>query len=317
MIVRPFEWRDLPALYRYRDQGVYLDSALVLTRGAWPLPGALLSYLAPGLGVFTWVGRENEPAAPLIGQMMHLTGAQGAHLTFIAPQDRLDTAALPALLEVFASMSAERGALRVMADVEEASQAFELLRLAGFALHTRQHIWKYAGPAVEVNGASSWRAAGSEDTIAIRNLYGNLVPGLGQQTESFLNRHPQGLVYCQGEDILAYVELKYGQRGIWAQPFVHPDVRRVNDRLAELFSALSDRHSRPIYICVRSYQSWLESAMEALGAEPGPRQAVMVKHLAISQKAPRTLVRQALEGNPGEMPAPVVHYENRHDADSA
>jgi hypothetical protein len=79
MIVRPFEWRDLPALYRYRDQGVYLDSALVLTRGAWPLPGALLSYLAPGLGVFTWVGRENEVAAPLFGQMMHLTGAQGAH----------------------------------------------------------------------------------------------------------------------------------------------------------------------------------------------------------------------------------------------
>jgi hypothetical protein len=34
-----------------------------------------------------------------------------------------------------------------------------------------------------------------------------------------------------------------------------------------------------VYVCVRSYQAWLETALEDLGAEPGPRQAVMVRRL--------------------------------------
>jgi hypothetical protein len=35
---------------------------------------------------------------------------------------------------------------------------------------------------------------------------------------------------------------------------------------------------------VRSYQAWLESVLEDLGAEAGPRQAVMVKRLVKMQK---------------------------------
>ena len=35
-----------------------------------------------------------------------------------------------------------------------------------------------------------------------------------------------------------------------------------------------------MYLCVRSYQTWLEPVLEDLGALAGPRQAVMVKHLA-------------------------------------
>ena len=31
---------------------------------------------------------------------------------------------------------------------------------------------------------------------------------------------------------------------------------------------------------MRSYQAWLEASLEELGAEAGPRQAVMVKRLA-------------------------------------
>jgi hypothetical protein len=35
---------------------------------------------------------------------------------------------------------------------------------------------------------------------------------------------------------------------------------------------------------VRSYQAWLESILEDLGAQAGPRQAVMVRRLAKLQK---------------------------------
>ena len=34
-----------------------------------------------------------------------------------------------------------------------------------------------------------------------------------------------------------------------------------------------------MYVCVRTYQAWLEHVLEDLGAKPGPRQAIMVKHM--------------------------------------
>ena len=35
-----------------------------------------------------------------------------------------------------------------------------------------------------------------------------------------------------------------------------------------------------MYVCVRSYQAWLEPVLADLGAKGADRQAVMVKHLA-------------------------------------
>jgi len=64
-----------------------------------------------------------------------------------------------------------------------------------------------------------------------------------------------------------------------------------------------------VYICVRSYQSWLEPAIEELGAEAGPRQAVLVKHLSSLQKSPRMLAVPALEGGQTEVTASMVHSE--------
>ena len=89
------------------------------------------------------------------------------------------------------------------------------------------------------------------------------------------------MVYYQGQDLLAYVDLKPGPNGIWAQPFIHPDFEDVPARLACLLQNLPNRRERPVYLCVRSYQSWLEASMDALGAQPGQRQAVMVKRLTL------------------------------------
>ncbi len=86
MTVRPFDWRDFPALHRYRRQSVFLDSALVLTRGPLMVPGALFSYLAPSMGVFTCVLNGDEGGgSPVFGQFIHLLGSSFSHLTFLAP----------------------------------------------------------------------------------------------------------------------------------------------------------------------------------------------------------------------------------------
>lgn len=81
--------------------------------------------------------------------------------------------------------------------------------------------------------------------------------------------------------------------GIVIRPLIHPDVNNVAEKLASLVDHLPDRRNRPVYLCMRSYQAWLEPVLEDLGALAGPRQAVMVKHLAATQRAEQTVPASA------------------------
>ena len=310
MSIRPFDWRDLPALYRYRNQSVFLHSSLVLTRGPSLIPGALLSSLALGKGIFTSVSVNNgDTDRALIGQAIHASGSQCAQLTFLAPGGDLDSAGVLPLLDHLSVRAIKRGAFRLLADVEESTLAFEALRRAGFGIYAWQRIWQLAGKLPGETKEMSWQVATERDLIAVRSLYHNLIPGLVQQVEPFPEERLYGLVYRQGDEILAYAELKYGRRGVWVQPFIHPDAEEVANRLIELLQNLPYRLSRPVYLCIRSYQSWLEPAIKDLGAESSPRQAMMVKHLAIPKKALPSLALPALNGGQPEITATITRMQ--------
>jgi hypothetical protein len=326
MKVRPFDWRDFPALHRYRDHCIFLDSTRLLTQGPRLVPvGALISYFALTSGIFTYRSQDNNDTnAVLIGQVIHTAGAPSAHLSFLAPDIALESPALPALLDRVTKDIGERGAYHMLADVEEDTPAFDLLRNSGFAIFARQRIWKLNGKAPgktsvkdPSNGSqrqdpvlTPWKTGSSRDLISVRSLYCNLVPGLVQQIEPSPAGRPQGLVYREGNDVMAYVEMKSGPHGIWMQPFIHPDMDNLPGRLVYLLENLVFRHSRPVYLCVRSYQSWLESAVEDLGAEAGPCQVVMVKRLALPLKAARRYALPAIERGQPEISAPVTQSKS-------
>lgn len=308
MTVRPFDWRDFPALHRYRNQCLFLDSTRLLTKGPKLIPaGALFSYFTLGSGIFTYQsttnGRSNNI---LIGQVVHPNGKASARLSFLTPVASLDTPSFPGFVEHVVKEIGERGAIHLLAEVDEVERAFESLRKVGFATYARQRIWRYnketAGEVLE----TPWRNGVDRDLISVRSLYANLVPGLVQQVEHPAAHHLQGMVYRQGDELLAYVEIKYGPQGILVQPFIHPNVENVSARLAYLLHNLPYRRSRPVYLCVRSYQSWLEPSIEDLGAQAGPRQAVMVRHLAIPQKYARKYLLPALERGRPEVSAPIT-----------
>ncbi len=342
MKVRPFDWRDFPTLHRYRNNCLFLDNVRVLTQGPRLVPvGALFSYFALTSGIFTYQSRDdNGSRTVLIGQVTHASGTPSAHLSFLAPEADLDSPALPALLEKLTKEVGQRGAYHMLADVEEDDPVFELLRKAGFAIFARQRIWKLDGKkparmplskeshdAVPSSGNISpndapdgrsnqqavltpWKTGTSRDLIGVRSLYCNLVPGLVQQIEPSPTGRPQGLVYREGSDVMAYIEMKSGPHGIWMQPFIHPDMDNVPGRLVNLLQNLVFRRSRPVYLCIRSYQSWLESAVEDLGAEAGPCQVVMVKRLALPLKEARRIALPALERGQPEISAPVTQSKS-------
>ena len=85
----------------------------------------------------------------------------------------------------------------------------------------------------------------------------------------------------------------------------------MTNLLADLVCSLPRRGDRPVYLCIRSYQGWLEVAMEDLNVEVGPRQALMVKHLAVSQRAVQPVRLPALEKSRAEPSAPIANIDRK------
>jgi hypothetical protein len=271
MTVRSLDLLDLPLLSRYRREVLSLYGARILTHGN-PLGAmAMLSYLNPRRHIYTAVASENGRS--LMGQVILNGDETSARLTFLAPTEHINGLTL-LLLDHLTTQAGEWGAFHLLAEVDENSPVFRSLRQAGFAMYAWQRVWKL--PKLELPaGGSSWREAEENDWPAIQSLHGQIIPALIQPVDA-LPKQVSGLVCRPEGNLQAYVAINSGPEGIWIQPLVPPDSWCGPERLA----GLSGWGNRPVYFCVRSYQAWLETVLEDLGAEAGPRQAVMVRRLA-------------------------------------
>jgi hypothetical protein len=297
---------------------LFLDSVLAMTRGNPLKPFNFLSYLNPSyghhIGVFA-----TEKGQTLMAQIRYPMGAHSAHLTFLVPGETCNLIALPGLLEHLAYKAGGWGALNLIGEVDEHTLVFEAFRRAGFSIYAWQRIWLFndipprksvsRGGNGSKKSALCWSYPSSIDSIAIHSLYQSVVPALVMPIELVTDNHLQGLVCRQNGDITAYADLTYGPRGIWVQPFILPETENVLDVLSDLLVNLPHRFGRPVYLCVRSYQAWLESALEDISAQIGPRQAVMVKHMAVTQKSLAILSQAVLDKGAAEATVQVAHVE--------
>jgi len=259
---------------------LYLDSALRLTHGSPFRLAGLLTRLRPTNEFFTAVAPASDGLGPLIGQVFYHGGEKSARISYLLPVDGISSPALPALLEALAWQAGDWGAFHLLAEVEERSPAFEGLRAAGFSTYARQRVWRMDAPLAAVAEADHWRAAASVDEHAIRTLYHSVMPPLVQAAEPFNLHLTQGLSYFHDGELVAFVDVVNGPYGVYVHPLIHPDVAETPALLASLMARLHPSPNRPVYLAVRSYEAWLEPPIEELGANVGPRQAVLVRHLA-------------------------------------
>ncbi|GAB4494303.1 MAG: hypothetical protein Fur0016_31470 [Anaerolineales bacterium] len=274
MNIRPLDLLDLPTLYRYRGEVLSLDTARLLTRGN-PLGAmGLMAYLNPDRHIYSAVANEN--GAALLGGISQTNGDSFAKLLYLAPTAQLKHAGLPALIEHLAAEAGAWGSFQILAEVDETSEAFSSLRAAGFSVYAWQRIWDLSG-VNRLESADSWRKIVSANLPSIQSLHHQIVPPLLQLIEP-TPRRASGLVHPEGAR--CYVSLTSGMNGILLTPLIHPEATEVTRKIAGLLNHLPDRRNRPVYLCVRSYQAWLEPVLEDLGAKASQRQAVMVKHLA-------------------------------------
>jgi len=216
-------------------------------------------------------------------------GWRSAHLVFLSPASALDSPYLPELLEALAIQAGERGALNILVEVEERSPILDALRRSGFVVYAHQTVWKLDNlPRESAVFNSLWQPTRATDETAIRALYQCLAPPLAQSAETFPLQPSQGLIYRQGQEILAYLESARGPLGAYFQPLVHPNVDNATALLMDLLRQTPPDAKRPVYMAVRSYMAWLGDILGELGAQAAPTQALLVKYLGQLQRVPAT-----------------------------
>ncbi len=276
MPIRSLDLLDIPIITRYRNDVITLDSARALTRGH-PLGAmGLLAYVNPARHLYAAIANGGDSA--LLGGVIHTRGETFAKLLYLAPASRLDDPELPPLLEHLVIQAGEWKAFHVMAEVEESSHIFPALRTAGFSVYAWQRLWDVSQiEKTESASNQGWRRINSLDLPSVQSLHYQIVPPLLHPVEPAPKR-VSGFVYS--ENMKAFASVTSGMYGIVLTPLIHPDENNVSEKIASLVANLPDRRGRKVYLCVRSYQTWLEPVLEDLGAQATPRQAVMVKHLA-------------------------------------
>jgi len=284
MSVRPLDLLDLLFIYRYRRQVVPLDSARALTRSNLLEANAFFSNLNNDRETASAISKLNGSA--LLGQVTHANGFSHANLAFLAPPHAVDLDPA-ALLDYLAVQAGNWGCLHLLAEVDECSPVFKSLRQVGFSMYAWQRVWKLTGSG-QPGGQDLWSESRESDLVAVQSLYSQIVPALLQPVEPLPHRS-SGLVCRQDGELKASLSLTYGPAGIWVQPLIHPEANCEPGWMNALLAAIPERHNRPVFFCVRSYQAWLESMLEDLGASAGERQAVMIRHLAVMKRVEEAL----------------------------
>ena len=215
----------------------------------------------------------------------------------MTPDDEVDADTGAALIEYLLKRVGDREAQTLLAEVDEDTATFETLRRLNFSIYARQRIWRIRDIPKRELPVVEWRAYNSIDGINARKLHFATVPSLVQQIESTKFTDLKGWVHYQGDEMLAYAEVIEGPRGIWVQPFIHPEMENVGRHLISLVSILRPRARRPVYLCLRSYQAGLSHFLQGLDAEVSASQAVMARRLTAMVTRPELSLLPNINGS--------------------
>jgi hypothetical protein len=298
-MIRSFDWRDVGLVKTLADRGVCLDSETGLTQGNHPLQHALLSYLMPMAGAPTLIWRADGDHTAGFGQLSHRQGEGHARVLYMAPAAEASADGWQHLIERLAVEAGERRAQNLIAEVNEKSPEFEALRQAGFGIYARQTLWKLGArqPATQASENVAVRQAVRADVIGVSTLYSNVVPRLVQQVEPGPQHIERGYVLQEGSELVAYLDVRRGPQGIWVEPFLHPEAFDLSEAVLETcLQLLPSPSEKPLFLCVRRYQDWLQSVMPRVGFEPLGSQVVMVKRLAVRLTEPVLKPLAVVEG---------------------
>jgi hypothetical protein len=299
---------DIPLVKRLTDRATVLDTEIEYTQEPNGLHGSRLSsILLPQRELFTLIARADRQH--VVGQFRLRAEDHNAQIIYIAPHlDReADDTAWLYMLDAMAREAGKHGAHALVAEVNEDSSLFETMRACGFAVYARQQIWRRRpGDYPSLEPPVQVREQTEADTPGIQSLLANTEPPMMQQI-TITPAESHGWIYRRRERTEAYIAVSEGRYGVYLVPYVHPDISHLTSAVFEgVIRRIARTQRIPLYVRVRRYQDWIGAALEALQFEPGPRQAVMVRHIAAGVRYPRfASVREGLPATNSIKPPPI------------
>lgn len=344
-MIRPFNLRDLPLVHRLSELGVSLHTESALTKNLHPTRGALFSLVGGDFPTYVWKSDKNGLAGFIqlyldeesvhahilylssTGEGQIVSESNGTAVSESSNNDEVvngerpyqvnEDAWLP-LLDQAVVEAGQRGIHSLVAEVDEVSDELPVLRRAGFVVYTRQDVWVLAnGEAASVQASEETnilRPRQAEDDWDIQLLYANTVPRLVQLVEPMPPLHDgAGWVLHEENELAAFVHVHVGPVATWMRLFIHPSAEAQADQIiTAVVRQTPAAGTRPIYCCVRRYQSWVQTALERSGFTQWGSQAVMVKHIVQKATRPLSDLSAALEAQGITPTAPFIRqYKKR------
>ncbi len=305
--------RDLPLMLRLKQNAIVLHSELGLTEDARGQNSALLSSIVFPRGLHTLLGHINDKN--VVGQFRYRPGESNAHIVYLAPtlDEHEDDTTWLHMLDAMAEQAGENGAHNLVGEVELSHRLFETMRRAGYAVYSRQVIWRHS-PIVAGFPFSDLQVTPEceDDQIGIAALLGCTIPRIMQAVMG-PSADMEGLVYRKDGQVEAYVAYSEGKHGVYLLPFLHPEVlSEASDIVAAALQKIERCRKLPVYISVRGYQGWLENAMLDLGFSPWLEQAVMVKHLTAGIRQ-TSFAQVSLSASGRQKPAATLQMVSLND----
>jgi hypothetical protein len=271
---------------------ICLNKALFLTRGNPVGLTSLLPRLNPSSTSYTAVLEPPDGGSSYFSQVLHQAGSRSAHFSFFTPDFAHEDKDFSSLIDFLCFQAGEMGALNILAEIEESHPFFELLRDTGFCVYSWESVWRLPTDKCTFSEKTCWQIPDPVDENGVRTLYQTLVPPLVQNAEPFTNGGSPRMVYKRDGDMLAYMESMSGVNGIYLMPVIHPSVENIQLLLEDLVCQFKGL-GKPVYLQVRSYQAWLSEGLTTLKADPSPRFAILVKHLAVNQYSKVTAAQRS------------------------
>lgn len=263
--------------------------------------------------VFTGVLESDQDSDKIVGQIHQSQGMPSAQVNYLLQTEKSDPQNLVILLEGLIKQAGHWGAKQVAADLAIDSDWFPQFRQAGFSVIAKQRVLRCESPAKgQTNLHRGWQVWSSEDIAAVRSLYHTLVPPLVQTVEPISRCEMLGMVhYDEKGELQAYADLVYGPAGAWVLPLIHPQTKEsIPSILAHLLHELPGLNGRPVFMTVRSYQPWVEHALEEMGFDPGPEQVYLVRYLALRQRVKAQFSFKPIENGNPEPTFPIGSMNN-------
>lgn len=293
---------------RLGEQSVLLHAEAALTTNPHPLRRALVGRFVGGhYSTFVWRSEQNRARA--FAQILWEEGSPSAHLVYLGAEGSMDGGEdsgideevwLP-LLEQLVVESGRNGVHNLVAEVSESGPELPVLRRSGFAVYTRQDIW-IADQVPEEDVDDVLRPHESVDDWDVQVLYANIVPALIQSVEpSPPLDQGQNWILREEDELAAFVHVRKGPVANWMRLLIHPNARTLpRDIISSALSVAEPTLERPVYCCVRRYQSWLQNSLENAGFCLWGSQAVLVKHIVQHVEPRPSAIQRAIE--PQAMP---------------